>query len=290
MIVISSPLFVFAVATRENNRQVLQDSGARVAVLAAVLISAAILFSLPESYGYLFNMLVNGTIRSQNRCGVFVAFFALVILYYLFAWLQSRVPKWRHSYTAILAALLLANAWPQLGYAWRTNYLAKHDRNLQADLVSIRGALKVLHLTHAQNVLQLPVAGWPEVPNIGRFPPYNHLLFYIFDTPQSSIKWSYGIDWHQPEYQGLNKLGTALQATPGRQTWMPFRCLGFDTVIIEKAAYSPAAVRKIKISLTSLDIMKPLFEDDRRAVFSLASLPNDAAACPLPVDKIISGR
>ena len=280
IITLLSPLSVFAMATRDNGRQILWDTRVDVIVLAAVLISVAILFSLPESYGYLFNMLVNGTIRAQNRCGVFVAFFSLVILYYLFSWLQSRVPKWRRTCIGVMAALLLANAWPQLGYAWRTNYLAKHDTMLQADLVSIRAALTALHHAHAHNVLQLPVAGWPEVPNIGRFAPYNHLLFYILDAPQSSIKWSYGIDWHQPEYQGLKTLGTALEATPDIQTWMPFRCLGFDTVIVEKAAYSPTAIEKIEMSLTNLGTTKPLFEDTRRAVFSLGTLSGELAVCP----------
>ncbi len=288
-IVLLSPLLVMAAAARQKDKPLL-NSRFQVIGLAALLISAAVLFGLPESYGYLFNMLVTGTIRSQNRAGVFVAFFALVILHSIFCWLKTRMPKYRYALVFILAVLLLVNVWPTLGYAWKINHGAEKNENLQADITSIRVSLTALHDAHAQNVLQLPIAGFPEVPNIGQFMPCNHFLFYIYDKSQSPMRWSYGMDWHQPEYAVLKNLGTALEAAPDKKAWTPFRCLGFDAVVIEKAAYDSATIRKIEISLKRLGITNPLFEDEKRAVFTLATLRCDSTVCPESVAEILAEK
>jgi hypothetical protein len=250
-------------------------------ILAATLIVTAVLFGLPESYGYMFNMLVTATIRSQNRAGVFVAFYALMMLLPFYSLMQTRLRSFRCGPILILLFLAGLNAWPQIGYAWQIERRATEDPELQAYRTSIRASLVELHNVGANAVLQLPVAGWPEVPDVGDFTPANHLWFYIYDSAQSSIKWSYGLNWKQPEFLSMKNMAASLEAEPANKTWAPVRCLGFDAVVIEKIAYAPVTLVRLKESLRIGGAGKPIYEDPRRVVFSLAGLPRDMADCQL---------
>ncbi len=277
LIILCSPLLLMIAAMKENRQAEAEDGRTRRdIVLCLSLITAIMLFAVSNGYGYIFNMLAGGAIRSQNRIGVFAGFLAL---YILSACAERSGRRWPRFSMALLVCALAVNALPQAGYALRAFNRSERDQALRATSASVTGSLAALHAVGAHAVLQLPVMGWPEQQWVNTVDPYDDLWFYILDAPRSPIKWSYGLDVHQPFYRTLAAWNASLQESPSGTTWLPFQCSGYDAVVIDKTAEdgpvadAPAMgpgrrSQKLRESLERLDA-KTLFENDRYIVMTL---------------------
>ncbi len=206
----------------------------------------SILFSMPYGLGMLFNTLVTPVIRSQARISPFFTFGAIILLTY-----QLKL-IFRHNNQRAFALLLLTliNGWPYFGFYSRHQRQLIESSAYQDETRSIHNVLKVIHDKKLKQIAQLPIAPWPESPNQRAFVPYNHFLPYIYDTLPSQTSWSYGLMSHDPQFAIL------ANAT----NFLP---LGFDGVLIQKAAYTADELHAVTPS-TQIE-----YEDDSRLLLSL---------------------
>ena len=203
----------------------------KVALFSATNVTLIMLFALPYGYGYIFNILFTPVIRAQNRFGiVLIAMSGLFLVLGMFRVGRNRMA----STTALLAGLVLLNAAPR----WRMwPHLMKATHADMNELELANAANHSIAVSGARSVLQLPAAGFPEVPKIGDFEPYQHLELPLLYEDKPAPRWSYGA-LAGSVGSGFN---TFFFNEPdlGANTTNAF-CVGYDAIVIEKKAYGPA--------------------------------------------------
>jgi hypothetical protein len=107
----------------------------------------------------------------------------------------------------------------------------------QQSLPDLKAMLAAKDAAGLTAVLQLPLLGWPEVAPQRDFAAYSHQLGYIYDRRDSRTRWSYGQVDAQPGSQAVRIAVTADRDLPGLADRA--RALKFDSILIEKAAYTP---------------------------------------------------
>ncbi|MBN8939078.1 MAG: hypothetical protein J0H01_06280 [Rhizobiales bacterium] len=244
--------------------------------LPMMLITFGIIFSIRGGLGYIFNHIVDGTIRSQERVLPFLTFFAIVI----FCSVAKSIWNFRKTIgirwlSAFLTLALMASLLPSVGgLANKRNALDTAEG--RANLKSVADMLTVKTQAGLTAILQLPYLAWPEAHRMEGFVPYQHQLPYLLDADDSPSRWSYGLTVDQPTLDAVRSrldLETAPDALPERA-----RGLGFDGMLIEKAAY-PARDVAALIDAIERDGSSCKLYDDRYRVLFVLTRNSSGAAC-----------
>jgi phosphoglycerol transferase len=264
-VILVAPALTLARTFQEAARTESQRTA--IAGLAFLLITFSLLYAIRGGLGYVFNYIVAPQIRAQVRILPFLSFYAVVLVCFMMEALWSKGRAGRAAAVA-LAACAIASSLP---YA---NSLAKNQHALflnsperQANAISLKAMLAAKDEVNIKAVLQLPYLDWPEAPSQLKFPAYAHELPFIFDQWHSPTRWSYGLSSMQPEFQSIeakveqaNPLGLADRA----------RNLQFDSILIEKQAYSPEENQRFAFELTQQVGGECLIYDDNfRMLFAL---------------------
>ncbi len=240
-----------------------------------VFMTFALLFTMPYGIGLIFNVLVTSAIRSQARISPFFAFGAIIVFGYQLRWIfsphgdvDSPGVKAEIKIAFVLLLLTTVNGWPCLGF------YSQHQRQLlenamyQKETQSLQSVLNAIHDRGLKQIVQLPIAPWPEAAKQLNFDPYDHLLPYIYDTLPCRTSWSYGLMSHDPQFGVLQR---ASEAQPTKLIAKNFLCLGFDGVLIEKSAYTAAELVALDAALLATHLAHNEYEDDKRLLLSLRS-------------------
>jgi hypothetical protein len=247
----------------------------RVIALTSLLVVFAILFGVSGGLGFLFNLIVSPQIRADARLMPFLNVAAIVILCSAAELAAFCHRFWVRAGAPVLVAILLGIC---LQGAWLT--VEKHQQAVLASSyvqemrVSMPAVITTKNTAKLHTILQMPTAGWPETPPIHGFNHYNHQLAYVFDTPRSGTRWSYGANEAQPWY---NLVDFTTRQPPVRLP-VHARALGFDGLLIEKSAYEPAALKVIEDGLSQgLSPECRLYEDKLQVLYALVHSPNGKA-------------
>lgn len=138
------------------------------------------------------------------------------------------------------------------------------DVKAQANEKSVLAMLASKDASNLRVILQLPVALWPEVPDILKFSAYQHLLPYLLDRVGSTTRWSYGLSRLQPVFYQIAK---AAEVGNKSMTDSAIK-FGYDGVLIEKSAFSKDDLVTIERGFLELGAVV-LFNDDIRELVRL---------------------
>ena len=195
--------------------------------MSSFLFLFGILFALPYGLGFIFNMLVSGVVRSQNRIGVFLIFFAIIMTAVFFEKMRGRMSQPKYlGLAGIVFLVTLIPSFHALDYEqqktlgfWKEN---------ETSLMKVLGALDGQKL---QKVAQFPSIYYPEGPPMGSFGNTSHFWPYLMDG-NAARKWSFGSMMYQSLWE---KLAVLWQQTP--DIWIrELGMMGYDAVLIEKQA------------------------------------------------------
>ena len=156
---------------------------------------------------------------------------------------------------------MLFGAWPNVGALARKQQLVLSNKVLQASIASTHRMLLAKDAASISTVLQLPHAAWPEQPFIRSFDTYAHQNAYILDRAGTTTRWSYGSSSTQPAFKTVQTLVTD-HATSGLVQGA--KDLGFDGILIEKAAYNAVELAGVQ---ASLDGGCKIFDDNFRVLY-----------------------
>ena len=233
-IILAAPIVLLARAAvpagEPSNRAVM-------AWLAAGLITFLLLFAMRGGLGYIFNHIFGPWIRSQTRVTPFMSFYAAVLVCFAVEALWSKRRAWSRVAALALTVATVASIVP---YAWplaRKQAASMSTPLRQQSLPDLKAMLAAKDAAGLTAVLQLPLLGWPEVAPQRDFAAYNHQLGYIYDRRDSRTRWSYGQVDAQPGSQAVRTAVTPDRDLPGLADRA--RALKFDSILIEKAAYTP---------------------------------------------------
>jgi hypothetical protein len=231
---------------------------------------AGIAFAVRGGLGLWFNELVTPAIRAQNRIMPYLTFFALLMLLGVADRARRAAERpGRATWTGGVALALALSAWPSVGFMQTKQQRVFADDGEQRDRRSIARLLEAVAAAGVNAVLQVPVAGWPEVPRIRGFDPYRFQLPYVLSPAGSPTRWSYGLSDRQPEFEelfavvdGFRERGLASAAVG----------LGFDAVLVEKTALTTADLRTLTSSIESgLPAHCRVFDDEYRTAWQIGA-------------------
>ncbi|MEJ0062212.1 MAG: hypothetical protein WDO70_03175 [Alphaproteobacteria bacterium] len=234
---------------------------------AAVFMFAAILFAVPYGLGFIFNMYVSPTLRSQNRVGIFVLFMAVMAAALLLENWRRRPSTRRGAFyaaTSILLALTLIPASHTINALQRASsdaWQKKRD--------SYREVLGLLEARQLNAVAQLPSYYFPEAPSRPEFGNAEHFWPYLLDS-SARRRWSFGSMIHQPQWQLL----ATMTGWPAEKFIPALRCLGYDAVLIEKLAFGPKAQANLAPWTAELGQTQVILrDDDQRTLIDISKTP-----------------
>jgi phosphoglycerol transferase len=248
--------------------------------LAAALIVFGMLFATSGGFGFMFNLLISPLVRAHARIMPFLQFYALVILCLGAEELSVHRHRLGAASRVVLAIALILSAMPSAGVLHRVQSAFLSSSSMVDNVPSVLRVLAAKDASGITAVLQLPYLSWPEVPPQLTFDPYQHQLPFVFDRVDSRTRWSYGLSALQPSFKVVadqiapngNYAGLAARA----------RTLGFDGLLIEKAAYSPEQLADMVVAVEkSLATSCKLVDDAKRLFYALANAP-DGSACGVP--------
>lgn len=277
-VIVMSPVIGLAAFLTTRKRDT--DPRMITVALCALCIAAGVVFAARGSLGRVFNELITPAIRAQNRVTPFLTFYAIALLVLAAERLRRT---WhataRAAAAAVLASVLLASAWPAIGFlrAKQQHFLA--DASERAERSSIAQLLDWTDRMAATRVLQLPVVPWPEVPPIRGVDPYRFELPYILSRARSDVRWSYGLSARQPD---LWALVTLVAEHRGRDLAAAAAAIGFDAILLDKRALAPDELEETNRSL--LDEVGPVCQtfDGERHVFVQIAATTANPACRVP--------
>jgi phosphoglycerol transferase len=264
-VILAAPVLTLARAFQNGER--VESRRVALAGLAFLLITFLLLFTMQGGLGYVFNTIVAPQIRAQNRVVPFLSFYAAVLVCLMVEALWSGGRAGRMAAVGLVVCAIASS----LPYA---NSLARKQHRLfldspqrQANVSSLKAMLAAKDEVDLKAVLQLPYLDWPEVPPQREFPPYAHELPFIFDRWHSPTRWSYGLSSLQPEFQSI-AAGIEQGSPPGLADRA--RNLRFDSILIEKYAYSPEENQRLAAELTrQVGEACLVYDDSFRMLFAL---------------------
>lgn len=263
-VIMASPVIalILGLSNLENVRS------QRLAFLCAACLCFGLLYAQRGGLGFYFNLLVAPQIRATARIIPFLSFFAILLTLVAADGLLGGHKYFKLIGWAVVAALYAA-ALPTVGaFGIKANALA-HDKFLSDRIASVRKLLRSKDQANLTAVLQLPALPWSEIGPVRDFQPYSHQIPFVLDKAKSSTRWSYGAAPSQPAYSTVagmvddHKSGGLATAA---------RSLGFDGVLIEKAAYS---TEEFKMLLDALDQACFIYDDRDRSLLNLRTKPAD---------------
>jgi hypothetical protein len=262
-IILLAPLMLVARVFGEPQRP--DDRRGQMSWLSHALITFGLLFAIRGGFGFLFNYFVNPTIRAPSRIIPFLAFYALVVFCLGIERLSEiGAPRWRTVAGGLATIGLLASAWPSAQIMSEKQFAYASSGPLQENRHSVEALLNAVHEAQIQAVLQMPYVYWPEAEMIRNFSSYDHQIPYVLDRAHATTRWSYGQTWKQPVFA---KIDAALADSASTVTEVA-KAWNFDAILIEKTAYTPAEIAKLRAS-AKLDMACDLYEDTLRLLIAL---------------------
>lgn len=262
-VILASPVITITLGLSNHETARLQ----RLAFLCASSLCFGLLYAQRGGLAFYFNLLVAPHIRATARIIPFLSFFAIVLTL-VAADALLRGHKYSKLSGLVVVAALFTAALPTVGaFGVKANALA-HDKFLSDRIASVRKLLTSKDQASLTAVLQLPALPWSEVGPVRDFHGYSHQIAFVLDKAKSSTRWSYGTAPSQPAYSTVAGMvddhKSAGLATAARS-------LGFDGVLIEKAAYS---TEEVKMLLGALDGACVIYDDKDRALLNLSTNPD----------------
>ena len=200
----------------------------------------------------------------------FLMFFAIVVLCALIEIALSLRRRWLGWPIAVaIIAALGFGVWPYAGALANKQDMVLSNIDHMASIASTRRMLLAKDAADITTVLQLPYVVWPEQPPIQTFDPYSHQNAYILDRAGATTRWSYGSAAPQAAFKTVQQL-VADHATSGLDH--AARELGFDAILIEKAAYDAAELDILRSNIADGEDLKGgcmVFDDDYRTLYAL---------------------
>ena len=264
-VILAAPALTLARTFRNGERA--ESQRAALAGLAFLLITFLLLYAIRGGLGYVFNTIVAPQIRAQVRVLPFLSFYAAVLVCLMVEALWSGGRAGRIAAVGLVTCAI-ASSLPYANSLSRKQHLLFLDSPLrQANAISLKAMLAAKDGVDLKAVLQLPYLEWPEVPAQREFPPYAHELPFIFDRWHSPTRWSYGLSSLQPEFRLI-----AAKIEQGNVPGLADRArnLQFDSILIEKYAYSPEENQRLAAELTrQVGEACLIYDDSFRMLFAL---------------------
>lgn len=211
----------------------------------------ALLFATTSGFAVLFSFFVTDMIRSVNRIGVFIAFFAILMVLYL---LQTVISKFKINLTVcwlISAGVLYLAVADQIdpsAFDNRKNIMpAASDKYFVTDIEQ--------NLPRGSAVFQLPYMDFPEPQVIpGAMGTYEPMSLYLYSR---DIHWSYGATKGRFA-DGWDKATAEL---PVKAMLVKLKSAGYNGLVVDLNGYSDKGQKLVQelnielggIGFTSLD-------------------------------------
>ena len=246
-----------------------------VLVGAVTLILFIFLFATAYGFGYVFNAIVNPTLRAQERIAPFLAFYSCVVLGVLHqrTTRSMRRPIYIASLTALLAVTLLSakpaiNAFPKMQKSFansKDSQRIEHARKVNVEM----------DRNKTTRVFQLPVIPFnDDLPRQLKLYPYWMLDNYIVGPSNGVRKYSHGLYETHPTFQLLKKISE----TPVENQINTLVCLGFDAVSIDRRAYV-ADLDPSQAFLSVLGRKHIVYDDEISLIISLPNIQDSWETC-----------
>lgn len=242
----------------------------RAAAASTILL---LLFALPHGFGFLFNLIIDPSIRAQNRVSVFIAFLCLVFAGFAIEHMVRRVRSAPVRTALILgvgAVFALTVLVPARGW------VATAQRQSAAASTRLVEGVRVLDARVVEagisTVFQLPHVKYPEAAPVNGFRGYEHAWPIVLQPPNASTRWSFGHMEGQPMF---HRLSVVVRRPPARMI-EGLRCLGFEGVVVERRAYADGGAGERARLLSADSAAVPVFEDDTRMLFDIRGVPANA--------------
>jgi len=245
-----------------------------MAKFALVLTAAGIAFAMPYGLGFIFNMLVSGTIRAQTRIAIFLLFFAIFITVFL---LDKARQSWRGKAGAfffVATTLMLLTATIAPNFQTIAHGQQANAAEWASKRQSYTGVLQQLDSQHLIAVAQYPSYYYPEGPQYVGFGNTDHFWPYLLDG-STERRWSFGSMAQQP----LWRLLAEISQWPSEEFFIALRCLNYDALLIEKRALAPQAAIAFKAHLQTLDQDRILWDDAQRVLVAIGKTPVSLPVC-----------
>jgi hypothetical protein len=274
-VILAAPVLTLA-RTFQNGQRV-ESRRAALAGLAFLLITFLLVFTIRGGLGYVFNTIVAPQIRAQNRVIPFLSFYAAVLVCLTAEALWSGGRAGRIAAVGLVACAIASSLLPYAHSLARKQHLAFLDSpHRQANVSSLKAMLAAKDGMDLGAVLQLPYLEWPEVPPQREFPAYSHESPFILDRWHSPTRWSYGLSSLQPEFQSI-----AARIEQGNLPGLADRArnLRFDSILVEKYAYSPEENQRLAAELTRQVGEACLVYDDSFRMLLALTNGHDGKSC-----------
>lgn len=228
--------------------------------MATFLSMFGLLFAVPYGLGMIFNMLFSGAIRSQNRIGVFLLFFALMMAAILFEKAKQKMPP--HKFWGMIAVILLLTIAPSFNAVAVDQ--SKSIALWKSRETSIKNVISELDKNNLLRVAQYPSLYFPESPSLPTFGNTEHFWLYVLDNNQAR-KWSFGSMPHETLWQKL-----ILSWDKQIDEWFSdLRSMGYDSIVIEKRALVSSSAKRME-EIHSQKLSKLIiYEDAERLVIKI---------------------
>lgn len=276
--ILIAPFYLFSQINLTNNKNYVSEQK-KILLFSAISIVFIFLYSTPYGYGYIFNAFVNAAIRSQNRISPFMNFFGLIFFYYAVYLFLAKFEKLKYFFSIIII-VFFANSFHRFKY-WESYVNSiENDEQRKELLLSTENSINVINNENRTNkkinILQLPQAEFPEVPNIEKFEPYQHFIFPLLSN-NNNLRWSYG-SLNGTANHVLNKY--IFNNDSFKDNMELAACSFYDFIVVEKRGYPYDMVKSFLNEYNR--IWNLIYEDEFRLILK----KNDDFACNNYVKKI----
>ena len=250
-----------SVGAAANNRSAVIE-------LSAAFVVCGLLFASRGGIGYLFNDLVNPSIRAQARIMPFLSFFAIVIVCTFTQMLLARQRRWGAVAGVAIPILMLLAALPSTGTIRKVQKRTMADPVAMSMMSSTKAMLAAKDAHGLRAVLELPIQPWPEGANRNGLWTDNYALPFIFDRSKPPTKWSYGAAEVQDGFVEFRADMRGEYDPAG----LPHRAVakGFDGILIEKGALTTPEQSSLVMGM-SLAPPCRIYDDAHYALFIINS-------------------
>lgn len=234
--------FIFRLNEREYLKKFYDE---KLNFLSLILV-LSLLFFLPFSFGYIFNLIVTASIRDQAR--VFIEIFIISSFFFglLFNKIKNlRLIKYSFSFFAIVFVFLLLfqskRDFKEPVTFPENSHEFKRFQNIKANIIE-------KNFSKGSKFLFLPFTHMPEGSHVAGMSPYEQITYFLH---YDEYIWSTGI------FRG-HKYQTILDETFGEQKQIPINKL--NRCFIENADYDGVFI--VKFGLKNKNIYNKLYQGD----------------------------
>lgn len=246
----------------------------RMILTLSLFTLAAVLFAMPYGLGFVFNMLVDPTIRAQNRVSVFILYMvSLLAAVFAERWLRrAETTEARVGIQIVAAAVLALTISPQFFALPKMQDAVRAEwATTTASYARIRSVMNERNLNH---IAQFPSYYFPEGPSSPAFGNSDHFIPYLLDDSPNR-KWSFGSMYDQ----SLWRLLAVAYVSPPALLDAAMRCLGYDAALMEKRGMGEEEKRLLSEYMKAVGRDRILWEDQYRVLIDETGARQDKRVC-----------